>query len=213
MRTKALYFPYINIPEDDWLYLMLLYWDQLSSIAPSEAFYDRRRLLPHMSTLMKEGLVYFIEPQNFIENKDEFAKPFMGFVRRSVRTSKIPVRENALERFPVHVEKLGPVADELVSMGLATSSDYPWYVMDRWVADSFTAYLASFLGSFPEVNSAPITNSEICFRLLGGYPRKAVRERTIQRYEILKNILPFPKDELRLDKVIKLKYHRELSQF
>jgi hypothetical protein len=85
--------------------------------------------------------------------------------------------------------------------------------MDRWVADSFTAYLASFLGSFPEVNSAPITNSEICFRLLGGYPRKAVRERTIQRYEILKNILPFPKDELRLDKVIKLKYHRELSQF
>lgn len=215
MRAKALYFPYINLPENDWLYLMLLYWDQLSSIVPSEYVYDRSQLLPHMSTLMKEGLVDFIEPQKFIENKDDFGEPFLAFVKRRVKTSRMQVGENVLERFPVHIEKLGPLADELVRMNLATSADYPWYEMDRWVADAFMAYLASFIGSLPEINSAPITNNEICFRLLGGYPRKTVRERTIQRYEILRSIMPFPKNGLSLGKVIKFKekYHSELSRF
>ena len=85
MRTKALYFPYINLPNNDWLYLMLLYWDQISTIVPSEYVYDRRKLLPHMSTLIEEGLVDFIEPQKFIENKNEFGKPFIGFVKRRFR--------------------------------------------------------------------------------------------------------------------------------
>ena len=214
MRAKALYFPYINLPENDWLYLMLLYWDQLSSIVPSEYVYDRRQLSPHMSTLMNEGLVDFIEPQKFIENKDEFGKPFLAFIKRRVKTGKIPTRDNVFQRFPVHVEKLGSVADELVNMNLATSTDYPWYEMDRWVADAFMAYLAAFIGSLPEVNSAPVTNNEICFRLLGGYPRK-VKERTIQRYEILNSVLPFPRDELSIEKVLKFKekYHVELARF
>ncbi|MFC2044676.1 hypothetical protein ACFLT8_05760 [Chloroflexota bacterium] len=215
MRNKALYFPYINLPENDWLYLMLLYWERLSAIVPSEYVYDRRKLSPHMSTLMEEGLVDFIEPQKFIENRDEFGKPFIGFIEKRVRTGRIPLRENVAQRFPVHVEKLGPVAAELVSMNLATEADYPWYEMDIWVADAFMAYLASFLGSLPEINSAPVTNNEICFRLLGGYPRKVIRERTVQRYEILRNILPFPIGELNLDRVIKFKdkYLEELSRF
>lgn len=92
MRTKALYFPYINLPEDEWLYLMLLYWDQISSIVPSEYVYDRRKLSPHMSTLMAEGLVDFIEPRKFIESKEDFGKPFIGFIKKRVRTGRIQLR-------------------------------------------------------------------------------------------------------------------------
>src|SRR3990172_6549477 len=101
MRTKALYFPYINLPENDWLYIMLLYWDQISSIVPSDYVYDRRRLSPHMSLIMEKGLVDFIEPQKFIENKDEFGKPFMGYIKGRVRTGRIPVRQDAVPRFPI----------------------------------------------------------------------------------------------------------------
>ncbi len=214
MRTKALYFPYINLPDNDWLYLMLLYWDRLSSIVPSECAYDRRRLLPHMSTLKKEGLVDFIEPHKLIDNADEFGKPFIEFIRRRIKSRRNPITENASQRFPVHAEKLSSVADELVRMNLAVSTDYPWYEMDRWVADAFMTYLATYIGSLPEVDSAPVTNNKTCFRLLGGN-RKSVGERTDQRNEILKYIMPFPKDELSLSKILKFKgkHHAELARF
>ena len=194
---------------------MLLYWDQISTIVPSEYVYDRRKLLPHMSTLIEEGLVDFIEPQKFIENKNEFGKPFIGFVKRRFRVGRIPFGENTAHRFHVHVEKLGPIADELVSMNLATRAEYPWYEMDPWVANAFMAYLACLVGSIPEIASAPITNDVECFRILAGYQGRAYPERIRQRQIILGEIFPFPKAELSLNKVIKFKqkYGAELTRF
>ena len=216
MRAKALYFPYIDIPDDEWLYLMLLYWDQLSSIMPSEYVNNPQRLSTHMSTLVKEGLVNPIMPQAFIDDEEEFGKPFLAFISHRVRARHIQLRDDTdTRRIPIHVEKLGPVADELVELNLANYTGYPWYEMDSWVANAFMSYLASFIGSLPEVNSAPITNNEICFSLLGGYPRKTIRERTIQRYEILREILPFPRGDLNLNEIIKVKekHGKELARF
>lgn len=128
MRAKALYFPYIDIPDSEWLYLMLLYWDQLSSIMPSEYANNPQRLSTHMSTLVKEGLVNPIMPQVFIDDKEEFGKPFLTFINQRVRARRINLRDNTdTRRIPIHVEKLGPVADELVELNLANYTGYPWY--------------------------------------------------------------------------------------
>ncbi len=216
MRTNALYFPYIEPPEDEWLYLMLLYWNKLSSIVPSEYVDNPQRFSPHMSALMAEGLVNPVVPQGLIDDKEEFGKPFLGFISRRVRARKTQLRDDTtVRRVPIHVEKLGPVADELVELNLATYTGYPWYEMDSWVANAFMSYLASFIGSLPEVDSAPITNNEICFSLLGGYPRKFTGQRIIQRYEVLKGIFPFPNTGVNLHEVIefKEKYGDELARF
>ncbi len=177
MRCKALYFPYINLPDDDWLYLMLLYWDQLSSIVPHEYVYNPEKLSPHMSTLIKEGLVNPVIPQDFIHDVEDFGEPFLGFVRRRVRRTQLR-NPATTQRIPIHVEKLGQVADELVELNLATRTRYPWYEVDSWVANAFMSYLASVIGSLPEVDSAPITNDASCFRLLAGNQRRSFAERT-----------------------------------
>lgn len=214
MRTKALYFPYINLPDDNWLYLMLLYWDQLSSIVPHEYAYNPERLSPHMSTLIKEGLVNPVIPQDFIHDMEDFGAPFISFVRREVRQMGFENRAVS-QRIPIHVEKLGRVADELVDLNLATPTGYPWYEMDSWVANAFMSYLASLLGSLPEVDSAPITNDASCFRLLAGNQRGSFAERTRQRQVILEEIFPFPKADLSLHSIVrfKRKYGDELARF
>lgn len=216
IRTKALYFPYINLPDDEWLYLMLLYWDQLSSIVPSEYLYNPESLSPHMSTLMREGLVNPLRPQEFIDDKEEFGKPFLDFVRHRVRARRTQLRDGAAaQRIPIHVEKLGQVADELVELNLATYTGYPWYEMDIWVANAFMSYLACLIGNLPEVNSAPITNNASCFQQLAGYSGRSFAERIRQREVALGEIFPFPKADLSLNKVIKFKekYGDELARF
>ena len=214
VRNKALYFPYINLPDNDWLYLMLLYWDQLSSIVPSEYICNPEELSPHMSTLMREGLVNPVLPQEVLRDLPDFGEPFLGFIRRKIRR---PQLKNVVlgQRIPIHIEKLGKVADELVDMRLATTAGYPWFEMDQWVANAFMSYLASLVGSLPEIASVPITNDARCFHLLAGYQGRAFPERMRQRQLILGKIFPFPKADLSLNTIIKFKekYGNELARF
>ena len=214
MRSKALYFPYINLPENDWLYLMLLYWDQLSSIMPSEYIDNPQKLSPHMSMLLREGLVNPVIPKEFIRGWEDFGEPFLGFVRHRVSRGR-RTRMATTQRKRVHIEKLGRVADELVDLNLATPREYPWYEIDGWVADAFMTYLVSLIGSLPEVDSAPITNDESCFRLLTGYQGRPSIVKNRLRQLILKEVFPFPRTELNLNKLIKFKdkYGKELAQF
>ncbi len=214
MRTKALYFPYINLPNDSWLYLMLLYWDQLSSIVPSEYLHDPEKLSPHMTTLMRAGLVNPLTPTTYIPDMKHFGKPFVDFVQHRVR--KRYLRNSVTtQKTLIHIEKLGPVADELVRLELARPTTYPWYEMDHWVANAFMSYLASVLGSLPNVESAPVTNDESCFHLLAGYERSPYSVGSRERQLVLEAVFPFPKQDLSLKKLLKFrqKYGEEMARF
>lgn len=214
MRTKALYFPYINLPDNNWLYLMLLYWDQLSSIVPSAYIYNPEELSPHMPTLMREGLVIPVHPQDFLHDMTDFDKPFLSYIRHHIRRRQVK-NVDPRERVSIHIEKLGKVADELVDLHLATPAEYPWFEMDPWVANVFMSYLASVIGSLPEIDSAPVTNDAACFRLLGGYQGGVYPERVRLRQLVLEELFPFPKGQLTLNKVVKFKekYGNELARF
>jgi len=214
MRAKALYFPYINLPDDDWLYLMLLYWDQLSSILPSAYIFNPEELAPHMPLLMKEGLVKPIYPQEVLHDVTDFGKPFLNYIRRHVRRRQL--RDTGPEdRVPIHIEKLGGVADELVDLRLAMPAEYPWFNMDRRVANVFMSYLASVIGSLPEVDSTSVTNDTDCFHLLIGYQVRIHPERVRLRHLVLKDIFPFPRGQITLNKIVKFKekYGNELARF
>ena len=45
MAQTILYYPTINIPNENWLKNALLYWDNISSIVPYEDYYN---LSPHL---------------------------------------------------------------------------------------------------------------------------------------------------------------------
>ncbi|MDV2988813.1 MAG: DUF6236 family protein [Dehalogenimonas sp.] len=214
MRSKALYFPYISPPEGNWLYLMLLYWDQLSSIVPFELADSPERLPPHMHILMKEGLIHPVTPAKFIEDIDAFGLPFLSYVERRIRR-KTPRQHATHSKTSIHIEKLGHIAEDLVELGAATPAHYPWYEMEPWVANAFMSYLACILGNLPEIDSVPITNDESCLQTLrgGSYGRYSLLDS--QRRTVLEDLFPFPKGDVDIPGIIKFKkkYGAELTHF
>jgi len=167
-----------------------------------------------MPLLMKEGLVKPIYPQEVLHDVTDFGKPFLNYVRRHVRRRQL--RNTGPEDIvPIHIEKLGGVADELVDLRLAMPAEYPWFNIDRRVANAFMSYLASVIGSLPEVDSTPITNDKDCFHLLSGYQVRIHPERVRLRHLVLKDLFPFPRGQITLNKVVKFKekYGNELARF
>ncbi|MEW5925874.1 MAG: hypothetical protein AB1941_00135 [Gemmatimonadota bacterium] len=198
MRDRALYFPYINVPNQRWLTRMLLYWDSVASIVPSE--YRRRpeELAPHMQDLLAAGLVEQVFPAAYIFDVDDFDNPFINYLleRMRYRRQRGGFAPAGMRRFSrIHIEKMGGIADELVRLGVARPSTYPWYEVESWVAAAFMAYLATVLGRLPTINSTPVTNDLLSFRLLGArYPtRENSQVRAHSRAIILNHIFPNPK--------------------
>lgn len=60
--NKILYFPYISVPRDPWLFRTLLYWDEVGSIVPMSFLENPEGLTPFMRELVREQLVTQIIP-------------------------------------------------------------------------------------------------------------------------------------------------------
>lgn len=56
MADKVLYFPYIRVPGNEWFTRVLLYWDEIGSIVPSEYIYRTEVLGNYMIELLQSGL-------------------------------------------------------------------------------------------------------------------------------------------------------------
>jgi hypothetical protein len=198
LRSNALYFPYINVPENAWFTRVLLYWDKVSSIVPAQYVRAPEQFDPYMRELVAAELVEQVFPAAYIGG-GEFQTPFLRYVdnrRRShVRNTRY-IAHAAPTR--LHIEKLGNIGEELVRRGLAECLDYPWYHVERWVATAFMAYLATLLGQQPGVSAAPVTNDLGSFRLLEGnrFPQLAPRIRSSARSFILRGLFPVPNDPI-----------------
>ena len=214
MRDNALYFPYISVPESSWFIRVLLYWDKVSSIVPSEYKEHPERLTPFMRELLMAGLVEQVIPKEYIDEIHVFDAAFLRYIdnqsRRHRNNPNTEPRQD-LSPVPIHLEKIGNIASELVDRGLARNKTYPWYDVDPWVANSFMAYLAATLGQLESLKAAPITNSDSCFSALGGVPHVPQPDLALHgkldplRTLILRNLLPSPLGPVRITDIVKFK--------
>ena len=97
MRSNALYFPYIALPQDSWTTKALLYWDKLSSIVSMDYLDHPEQMSAFMRTLLTEGLVQPVIPAQFIYQVERFDTSFIELVenrlrriRRIGRTLRLP---------------------------------------------------------------------------------------------------------------------------
>jgi hypothetical protein len=68
---NALYFPYINLPDTPWLRRLLLYWDAIEAIIPSELLEGSRvELSDGTRDLMSRGLLRPIDPRRLTTRPD-----------------------------------------------------------------------------------------------------------------------------------------------
>jgi len=219
MRSRVLYFPYIRIPQSVWLTRVLLYWDQVSSIVPSQFTEEPESLGQHMRGLVTEGLVFQVIPRMYIHEVPKFGNAFRRYLdslgqdadrrRRSFDRGKV---------LPLHVEKLDGIGDDLVGRHLARRAEYPWYDVEWDTAHDFMSYLATTLGQLAAVDSAPITDKAA---YLVRFSRAGVRHADIERQldllrtQVLDRILPVPRRPIdpKAIRAFKDRHATELNDF
>ena len=63
--SKILYYPYIELPEEQWTVNSLLYWDEVGTIYPDSADKYTDSLDETTKFFFEEGLLKKVNPQNF----------------------------------------------------------------------------------------------------------------------------------------------------
>jgi hypothetical protein len=208
MSHNALYFPYINVPNNAWFFRVLLYWDKVSSIVPSDYVYNPDLLEPFMRDLVAAELVEQVIPYQYISRIPEFNDAFLEYVNHQISEYKILQKRRARTRFPIHIEKMEGIASELVKLGLAQFSTYSWYEVDDWVANMFMNYLAAVLGKINAINADPVTDSLHRFSIgdFSSYRNPQFNSRmAIARQSILEKLFPLPVEKVDIPTLVEFK--------
>lgn len=227
---KALYFPYVNIPNDNWLTQSLLYWDELSCIAPSIYFDNPDLYELHIQEYIREQLIIPLSPQYFINEIYGFEDNFIDYI--DTDKSVLKIRKDIVQGKPIrftriHFEKLGPICYELIRRHLAKEGKEGWLLVESNIALKFMTYLSLLIGSIKDYD--PITRENISiynfstlkcdFKYMEDYNeltnlnefRPRVRELRLKnsmtntRDKILTNLLPSPKNNIPAVDILKFK--------
>ncbi|EOX4454747.1 hypothetical protein ACK6XA_004777, partial [Vibrio alginolyticus] len=217
MRDTALFFPFISIPEEQWTYQTLLYWDRLASIVPFDHMESPKQMTPFMRTLLREGLVDRLHPGQYIYEIEGFDSNFITLIESKLSRvraiqQKFPQHKvfGKHRQAPIHAEKLGIVQNYLVSKGLAVRDTDDWYIVEAWAANLFMAYLASCLGALEEVNAAPVTNRVNIANLYANFTGDNISQEgsahsSEARKMILNALLPYPNEPIKAADLFKFK--------
>ena len=226
MADNVLYFPYIRVPESSWFTRVLLYWDHVGSIVPSEFLENPDRLGQYMVQLVSVGLVEQVIPGMHIYDIPLFSKSFLDYVDAEARNLRWLQRRKRtpVEKWEeIHAEKMENIGDGLVKRGLAKkkAKDSSWYFVEPEIAAAFMAYLAAVLGQRPQSNFVPITDRESALkpfltkrlRIFAPIRNSAVLEEL--RTVILNGVLPSPAETPPPQELMdfKLRYQKELVGF
>jgi len=212
MRSNALYFPYIALPQDTWTTRALLYWDKLSSIVPMDHLDRPGQMSEFMRNLLTEGLVEPVIPAQFIYKVERFDASFIELIENRLRRVRRigGAHDTPYPTTRIHAEKLGEIPRFLVQSRLAKQIDWAWYDVKTTIASQFMSYLAACLGAIPEVNAAPVTDKAIFASNLRPRRLQTVRQSLHQhksREVILRHLLPAPVGAVELDKLVRFKQH------
>ena len=186
MKDNALYYPYINLPESDWLMKRLLYWDKMYSIATYETIHNKKDLTLLMQELAEdENLFQFIMPLDYYDKLTDFRNSFLE-IAQDFQFNHPYKKENTTR---IHIEKISDLSNQLKEIGVIKDLNYPWYEMDSDLADIFMKHLAIELCDISDIKATPITTSDFTF------------DRQFIENEVLNFTMPLPEGKIELKKI------------
>jgi hypothetical protein len=214
MNDKLLYFPYINIPQNNWTIKSLLYWDEIGVIVPPT--YIRRTHLYEDFTkdLLKTNLITQVFPYEHTWKVPNFETGFMQLINHpSFDLNRKQQRFNNGYRARIHLQKFGEQnLNFLVDSGIALRIDWEWFVVERETANIIMLYLATIIGKVGEFT--PSTD-RFSFSNYYDNPTSIIRTNFSHiRQKLLEEVMPFPSNP-NLSKLrdFKEKYKDELKGF
>lgn len=206
---KLLYFPYIAIPNGEWLTRTLLYWDEIASIVPYEYIERPGMHEKYMRHLVEENLVKQVIPEEYVFNFRGFEGNFLEYLKNDPLSMNLAVvgkmgelgNGKILRTTPIHMGKLADLGYELVELGLAKrmETNRSWFEVEAHTAKNFMTYLAFLISNATEY--VPATDNYDGFRCLlpvTNYNNNNIKERVRNelRAVILEKILPVPKGRI-----------------
>lgn len=157
--SGLIYFPFIQLPNNDWLYRSLLYWDRVATIIPGDYLQHLEETYPDgfLQKLFDRGLAEHIDPVDVIYNQDSFDQSFLDYVDNDA----YPVKGDSLpanyRTFRIHTGKMFGISQGLAERDLARpmSDPYnPWVEVESFTAGRFMAYLAGVIGGLTGLTPA-----------------------------------------------------------
>lgn len=197
MKENALYYPYIDVPNQNWIFHTLLYWDTLYSIVPTDYIYEPQMHSPFMQEMLVHELVRPVTPVQYL-GYEELSR-FADFVEERARQFKpfLSRHRGASQLTQIHFEKFSDITERFVELGLAVPSGGAWYNMSNQLASSLMFFIANVIARQNEINADAVTWKRI------GLLRTAGRHKV--RKEILSYLLPLPEDKLSIKDVAMFK--------
>lgn len=204
MFTKALYYPYILIPDNLWLRRAILYWDKINPIVPQEVEIPQN----HIShELEKYGILDLIRPEDcFAHHWIEWQKvreDFIELIRNLKNSGIIPPKERHNYQYRIHWHKFDyELMDELAPFHLYQRSG-DWLYFERNAGKLYMNFLATNLANF--LHLEPLTDSRL-------HQSDFLRAQLVGLHGhetfislMLEQLLPAPKEEVSVKKIIKFK--------
>jgi len=211
-KDKALYFPYINVPTNEWFTQILLYWDEVGAIVPRDYIYEPEMLDKHMLELVRSGLVKQIIPDLYnMDGGRNFAKSFISLIEKyGINRKARESRFGPIYSSRIHIDKFGyEIAEYLVHEKLAKKEKHPWFRVESITAGLFMSYLASFLGNSDDLNMQPITDDITTFATFSEEYAAGENNRNNHldrmRIDILDEILPVPRYDHDVRSIVQFK--------
>ena len=229
MKRTILYYPTINIPRKSWLRNALLYWDEVSSIVPKS--HDNRmlsELSPDIHYLIAEEQFRAIEPEALVHKQDNMSA-YHQFKDEFIQTVQSPIFQKFLRRQHksgfnrIHIDKIGrngvarihnnkmteSIFLFLQEEGLAKrdNTQYAWVSFEKTTALLYMSLLAKYLADIDKeqttIGTDYPTYEKLNFKRVNeneGFPVLSFR---------LDNVLPTPKDNVPLEKILDFKRKRK----
>lgn len=220
-----LYYPTIALPDEAWLKQILLYWDQVATIVPArfhaEESYSRGNTLFKNSTmkyLLDENVYRTIwADRAFFRNHLEHHKmveEFYEVVDSQEYKNFVGPQEDWQVDAKIFTDKiLADTVDFLVERKLAKTKESFEYYVERKTALLYMSFLAKYLADIEAPLTIPATNIEFYRNFI--YFQQNIGKKFACLSLILKDILPIPRQDVTLQKIMTFKKQRklELQQF
>ncbi len=197
---NLLYYPSINLPDEDWTRRAFLYYDHLGVIVPGQ-YYFEPDYEPFTRELMHNDLVRPFNPLEEIDNQDEFSRIFLDYLRSDAPKEKFSLAgKRATPRRQTYVRlhsgKFGrSIYEALMEKGLAIKEDDFWFQVESGVANDLMFYLATVIAKKNDYCPATdrLAQGEFALAYLSTEDYN-VRMMAHKRDVILKELVPYPAD-------------------
>ncbi|MDB5763953.1 MAG: hypothetical protein JWQ21_2948 [Herminiimonas sp.] len=209
---NALYFPNINLPDSNWTFRTLLYWDSLISIVPEAVASDDATLSPMMVNMIQSGLVAPVEYGLLSTTANAISTPFLDYLNVLPRRPKDLIwKEKFAAR--VHFQKISPaLRHALETFDVGHPGEEGWWHLRPSIARAYMSLLALTMSANDEVRASAVTDSVAHLvrvdnvRRDSRNPNAAKSVMTEIRNEFLQELFPVPvKASKDLDTLVRFK--------